>query len=344
MSIATATQTSTGTWTGHGSRVTGLGACLPEAVFSNEAISQLTDTSDAWIRERTGIHQRAYSNGTVAELAGEAARIALERAEVPASDVDLVIVATATHELPFPSAACLVQARLGAPARIAFDVGAACSGFVYGLAIADGLLHSGAAKRALVVGAERLSRLLDPQDRSTCVLFGDGAGAVVLESARAEGAGLRSFSLGADGAQGGILYMEEPATPEFAPVAEPAPLHGRAGIRMNGQVVFRLAARHLYDSSMQALSAAGLEPADVDLLVPHQANERIMRSLGRGLEIPDERIFSNIDDCANTSAASIPLALEQAWREGRVKGGDTLLLSAFGAGLTWGSAVMEWSL
>jgi 3-oxoacyl-[acyl-carrier-protein] synthase-3 len=310
--------------------ILGTGGYLPAEVLDNEAVAARygLDTSNEWIVERTGIRQRhlAAPGETTGDMGAAAARAALEQAGIDASEVDAIIVATATPDSAFPSTAARVQAKLGVNRGFAFDISAACTGFVYALSVADAMLRSGQARCALVIGAEVFTRLLDWKDRSTCVLFGDGAGAVVMRAvpaAEAEGRGVLSCHLHADGTQGDILSVD-PAT---------------RMVRMTGREVFRHAVSKLASVVDEALDANGLDKADVSWLVPHQANQRIIDAMGRKLGLPPERVVATVDRHANTSAASIPLALAEATRDGRIKPGELVLMEAIGGGLTWGAAL-----
>lgn len=313
------------------SLILGTGGYLPETVLDNEALAARygLDTSDAWIRERTGIRQRhlAAPGESASDMGAAAARAALEQAGLDVGAVDAIIVATATPDAAFPSTAARLQAKLGISRGFAFDVSAACAGFVYALSIADSMLRTGQARCALVVGAEVFSRLMDWTDRGTCVLFGDGAGAVVLQANETPGdRGLLSCHLHADGRHGDILYVEQEA----------------GLLRMTGREVFRHAVSKLAAAVDEALAANGLDKSDVSWLVPHQANARIIDAMGRKLGLPPERVVVTVDRHANTSAASIPLALAEATRDGRVQRGDLILMEAIGGGLTWGAALARY--
>jgi 3-oxoacyl-[acyl-carrier-protein] synthase-3 len=314
----------------------GIGAYLPERVVSNEELAQRVETSDAWIRERTGIRQRhlAAPHETCAFMATAAARAALADAGVAAAEVDGIIVATATPDQAFPAAAVRVQAALGT-GGFGFDLSAACSGFIYALSVADGMIRAGQARCMLVIGSEVYSRIMNWEDRGTCVLFGDGAGAVLLRAAPATGEeaepGILSTHLHAQGDLGDILYVD-------GAVGQPdKPGH----LVMKGNEVFRHAVAKLAGAVTEALEANGLSHSDVDWLVPHQANLRIIEAIGRRLQLPPERVVVTVDRHANTSAASIPLALAHAWSDGRIKRGDLVLMEALGGGLTWGSALVR---
>ncbi len=308
-----------------GTRIAGTGVYLPKSLMTNFDLEKLVDTSDEWITTRTGIKERRIAKEeSVLDMAVSASIDALESSGVKAEDVDVVIVATLTPEKGFPSTACLLQAKLGVKGGYAFDLSAACSGFLYSLEVADGLLRSGKVKKVLVVGAEKLSEIVDWKDRSTCVLFGDGAGAVVLEWSETESELLasRMFS---DGSLWDILYAEKCGY-----------------IKMKGRELFKVAVRNMEDACRRVLEEAGVSPEDVDLVVPHQANVRIIKALAEKLGIPDEKVFINIDRYGNTSAASIPIALHEAIKEGRLKRGDLVLMTAMGGGLTWGAALMRY--
>jgi 3-oxoacyl-[acyl-carrier-protein] synthase-3 len=316
------------------SAVTGVGAYLPDNIVTNDQLAETVDTSDAWIVERTGIRQRhkVADDQPVSDLAFRAAQQALERAGKTAADVDLIIVATTTPDMTFPATATIVQRKLGAPVGIAFDVQAVCSGFVYALALADRLIASGMARNALVVGAEIYSRILDWSDRGTCVLFGDGAGAVVLVPSDAPG--ILSAHLHADGRYKDMLCV-------------PGQVHngkvtGRPFLHMDGPAVFKFAVRVLADVAHEALDANGMTAADVDWMIPHQANVRIMDATAKKLGMKAEHVVSTVDVHANTSAASIPLALDVAVRDGRIRTGQHLLLLGVGGGFTWGSVLLRW--
>ena len=321
-------------------RIAGTGSFLPPKRLSNDDLArqlaaQRVETSDQWIVERTGIRARRFAADDVAcsDLALAAARSALEAAACRPEDVDLIIVATSTPDMVFPSTACILQAKLGiVHGCAAFDVQAVCSGFVYGLTVADAMIKSGAARRALVVGAEIFSRILDFTDRTTCVLFGDGAGAVVLEASDAPG--LLASELHADGRHVGILCV--PGSVSGGKVS------GDPLLKMDGQAVFKLAIGVLGDVARAVLAKAGRSEADIDWLIPHQANLRIMQGTARKLKLPMEKLIVTVDEHGNTSAASIPLALDQGVRSGRIARGDTLLLEGVGGGFTWGAVLLDY--
>jgi len=317
--------------------VTGVGAYLPPGIVANEDLSKVVDTSDEWIIERTGIRQRhkAADDQAVSDLAVEAAKQALERAGKSAADVDLIIVATTTPDLTFPATAAIVQRKLGAGVGIAFDVQAVCSGFVYALSVADGFVARGHAKCALVIGAETMTRLMDWTDRGTCVLFGDGAGAVVLEPGEGQGTtadrGMLGFALRADGTKQDLLYVDGgPSTT------------GTVGkLRMLGNQVFKHAVINISEAIFAAAEKAGVTVPEVDWFIPHQANQRILQGVANRCGIDEEKVISTVALHANTSAASIPLAFAHGVADGRIKPGDLLLLEAMGGGLTWGACVLR---
>lgn len=318
-----------------GSRLLGTGSALPRRVVTNAELAQKVDTSDEWIVARTGIRQRhiAGPDETTSTLAIAAARAALADAGVEASSIGLIILATATPDNTFPATATKVQAALGCQGGVAFDVAAVCSGFLYALATADSLLRTGMARRALVIGAETFSRILDWEDRTTCVLFGDGAGAVVLEapSGQSEGVGILATRLHADGDQHDLLYVD----------GGPSTTQTVGHVRMRGQEVFRHAVVNLSDVLKEVLEDTGLSPQDLDWVVPHQANARILDATARKLGISPEKVVVTVDRHANTSAASVPLALDIARKDGRIKTGDLVMLEAMGGGFTWGASLIR---
>jgi 3-oxoacyl-[acyl-carrier-protein] synthase III len=323
-------------------RIGGWGKYLPERVMPNSELAELVDTSDEWIRARTGIGERriAAPEETTCTLAVQAARLALQRAEVEPDQIDLVIVATCTPDYSnMPATASLVQHALGASRAGAFDMNAVCSGFLYGLATGSQFILNGAYRAVLVIGAEVFTRILDWQDRSTCVLFGDGAGAVVLQPTDKPG-GLLSFVLGSDGSGACSLYV--PAGGSRQPASASTVAERAHYVKMQGRDVFRFATRVLPESVIQALDAASLSTEDVDLLIPHQANTRIIDAAVRRLKLSESAVFSNVERYGNTSAASIPVALCEAIEAGLVHAGSTIVMSGFGAGLSWGSAVWRW--
>jgi 3-oxoacyl-[acyl-carrier-protein] synthase-3 len=313
--------------------VLGVGSALPKRRVDNEELAEQVDTSDQWIVERTGIRSRyvAGEGETTASLAADAARRALEYAGIEATDIDLIVLATATPDQTFPSSATKVQATLGINDCVAFDVHAVCTGFLYALSVADSMLRSGGAKRALVIGAETFSRILDWEDRATCVLFGDGAGALVLGLEEGD-RGILATKLHADGRHNDLLFVDGgPSTT------------GTVGkLRMKGREVFRHAVVNLADVLNEVLAEAGLTSADVDWVVPHQANARILDATARKLGLPAEKVVVTVDRHANTSAASVPLAFDTAVRDGRIQRGDLVVLEAMGGGFTWGAAALRY--
>lgn len=319
------------------SRIRGTGSYLPERVLTNTDIATMVDTNDQWIRERTGIRERriASDDETTCDLAEAAARQALDAAGLQGSDIDLIIVGTTTPDRIYPSTACRLQTRIGAGGCAAFDVQAVCTGFIYALGIADQFIRAGTAHKALVVGADTHSRLLDWQDRTTCVLFGDGAGAVVLE--RAEEPGIYSTHLHADGKHESLLYVEGGTPLGGGKIAA-----GNAYVKMRGNDVFKIAVRTLRALVDEALRANDMQESDIDWLIPHQANLRIIEATARKLNLPWERVVVTVAEHGNTSAASVPLALDTAVRDGRIKRGQNLLLEAFGGGFTWGAALVRY--
>jgi 3-oxoacyl-[acyl-carrier-protein] synthase-3 len=319
------------------SQVAGCGAYLPERVLTNDELARGLETSDEWIRQRTGIGERriAAEGELTSDLAVAAARRALERAGMSGNDLDLIVLATATPDHTFPATATKVQAQLGMKRGAAFDIQAVCSGFVFALAIADNALRLGQARTALVIGAETFSRILDWRDRGTCVLFGDGAGALVLNAVAdsgPRGRGVLSTHLHSDGTQYDILYVD----------GGPSTTGTTGHLRMEGREVFRQAVQHLSEVVEEALAANGLTGADIDWLVPHQANLRIIDAIGKRLRLKPGRTVITIERHANTSAASIPLALDEAVGDGRIQPGDLVLIEALGGGLTWGAALVRW--
>jgi 3-oxoacyl-[acyl-carrier-protein] synthase-3 len=317
--------------------VTGVGGYLPETIVTNHDLAKFVDTSDEWIVERTGIRQRhrAADDQPVSDLATAAAQRALAAAGRTAADVDLIVVATTTPDLTFPATATIVQRKLGAPVGVAFDLQAVCSGFVYALSVADGFVARGRARCALVIGAETMTRLMDWTDRGTCVLFGDGAGAVVLEPGAGRGdtsdRGLLGFALRADGTKQDLLYVDGgPSTT------------GQVGkLRMQGNQVFRHAVVNISEAIHAAAADAGVSVAEVDWFIPHQANQRILEGVARRVGIEEAKVITTVAEHANTSAASIPLALAKAVEDGRIQPGQLLLLEAMGGGLTWGACVIR---
>lgn len=304
--------------------ILGIGSYVPERIVTNYDLERMMDTSDEWIRTRTGIEERRIASDDVntSNMAAEAAKQALEDAGIAAEQIDLILVATVTPDYAFPSVACMVQDQIGAKHAAAMDISAACAGFMYGMVTAQQFIQSGAYKYVLVIGSEKLSKIVDWNDRNTAVLFGDGAGAAVMGPV-SEGRGVLSFELGADGSGGMHLYQDEHIT-------------------MNGREVFKFAVRQMGDSSMRVLEKAGLTKEDVDFLVPHQANIRIMESSRQRLNLPEEKMSTTIRKFGNTSSSSIPLALVEERTNGRIKDGDLIVLVGFGGGLTWGAVALRW--
>lgn len=318
------------------SRIIGTGSHLPAKVLTNDDLTQMVETSDQWIRERTGIEERHVVQGTetTCDLAEAAARQAIEAAGIRPEDIDLIILATTTPDKVFPSTACLLQARLGIRGCPAFDVQAVCSGFIYALSTADQFVRNGAAKRALVIGAETISRIVDWTDRNTCVLFGDGAGAVVLEAS--EEPGILSSHLHADGAYEELLHVPVGISRGFEGAQK-----AETYLQMAGSEVFKMAVNTLGQVVEETLEDNGMDKADIDWLVPHQANIRIIQATARKLRMSMEQVVVTVHKHGNTSAASVPLALDTAVRDGRIQRGQTVLMEAFGGGFTWGSVLVR---
>jgi len=319
------------------SRIIGTGSHLPEKVLTNADLERIVDTNDQWIRERTGIHERRVvgENESTIDLAEGAARNAMSAAGVDKSDIDLIIVATTTPDRVFPSTACLLQQRLDIHGCPAFDVQAVCTGFIYAVGVADSMIRSGAANTALIVGAEAMSRIIDWSDRGTCVLFGDGAGAVVLQAS--EEPGILTTRLHADGAYEELLYVPYGVSTNPDKIRD-----GEAYVQMRGNEVFRVAVKTLGRIVDETLAETGLEKSDIDWLIPHQANIRIINATARKLDLPLERVVVTVDTHGNTSAASVPMALDVAVRDGRIRQDELLLMEAFGGGFTWGSVLVRY--
>jgi 3-oxoacyl-[acyl-carrier-protein] synthase III len=318
------------------SRIIGTGGYLPKNIVTNKDLEKIVDTTDQWIVERTGIRKRhiAEEGEYTCDLAEKAARKAIEMAGLQPEEIDLILVATTTADQVFPSTACLLQARLGIRGPAAFDIQAVCTGFIYALSVADKFIQTGAAKKALVVGAETFSRILDWTDRNTCVLFGDGAGAVVVEASSEPG--IISTHLHADGAYENLLRVPTGVSRGYDTLRE-----GGAFVEMRGNEVFKVAVTTLGRIVDETLAANGMRKSDIDWLIPHQANIRIINATARKLQTPMERVVVTVEDHGNTSAASVPLALDVAVRDGRVKRGETILMEAFGGGFTWGSVLAK---
>lgn len=327
----------------HPVAILGTGSYAPEKVLTNAELSRTVDTSDEWILTRTGIRERRIAGGheQTSDMAARAGAAAMRAAGIQPQDIDAVIVATMTGDLPFPATACLVQEKLGLPKCTAFDVQAACTGFIYGLEVAAALVQSGGHRHVLLIGAEKLSSIIDWKDRSTCVLFGDAAGAVVLGRSPTKDAGLLGVKTGADGSDVHLLY--QPAGGSKHPATADTVAHRQHFLRMNGREVFKHAVLVMEKAVTDLLQESGLTIDGVDCLVPHQANRRIIETLAERLGAPLDKVFINLDRYGNTSAASIPLALDEAVRAGRIRPGQTVACVAFGAGLTWGSALMRWT-
>jgi 3-oxoacyl-[acyl-carrier-protein] synthase-3 len=320
--------------------IIGLGAYLPEKVMTNADLEKIVETSDEWIRTRTGISERriAHKEETTSDLAAHAARMALKDAKLEPEDIELIILATITPDMPFPATSCFVQAKLGAKNAACFDINAACSGFIHELTIAQQFIETGMYKRILVIGVELLSRFIDWNDRSTCVLFGDGAGAAVI--APVESGGLLSSYLGADGTKSRLLMF--PAGGSVNPASHETVTQGLHFLKMEGNEVFKNAVRVMTDAVNKAIERAGLTTKDIDCIIPHQANRRIIEAVIERVGIASDKAFVNVERYGNMSAASAIVALYEAVKEGRVKKGDKVLMVAFGSGFVWGSCVIEW--
>lgn len=322
-------------------RIIATGSYAPEKKLTNSDLEKMVDTSDEWITERTGIKERriAAEDQSTSDLAFEAAKNALKNAGLKAKDIDIIIVATITPDMLFPSTACFLQHRLGIKNIPAFDISAACSGFIYGLSVADSFIKAGKYKRVLLIGAETLSKFTDWEDRTTCVLFGDGAGAVILEQTEGEN-GIVSTHLYADGSYWDMLNL--PAGGSRSPASKDTVKKRSHYIKMKGNETFRIAVKTLENLVEETLKKNNLKPSQLSVLIPHQANLRIIQATANRLDLSMDRVIVNIDRYGNTSAASIPIALDEAVRTGRVKEGDYILLEAFGGGLTWASALIKW--
>lgn len=322
-------------------RIISTGSYVPENVITNNDLAQLVDTSDEWITERTGIKERRIVNGNqlTSDLAYEAAHLALKRADLKPRDIDLILVATMSGDMVFPSTACFLQHKLGAKKAAAFDLNAACSGFMYGLHVANSLIKSGAHKRILLVGAEVLSKFIDWSDRTTCVLFGDGAGAVVLEGTK-EKHGVYSTHIYSDGSLSDLISL--PGGGSKYPCSRETILKRLHFMKMKGNETFKVAVRTLEQLASHTIGENSLEPSQLSLMIPHQANLRIIQATAKRLGIPEEKVFINIEKYGNTSSASIPIALDEAVQSGKCREGEYILLEAFGGGLTWASALIRW--
>jgi 3-oxoacyl-[acyl-carrier-protein] synthase-3 len=322
-------------------KITATGSYAPERVLRNSELEEMVDTSDKWIMERTGIRERriAAASQTASEMAHEASKRALDSAGLSPSDLDMIIVATVSGDMPFPSTACLLQHKLDIKGIPAFDLNAACSGFVYGLALADSLVRTGGYRRILLVGAEVLSKVTDWEDRTTCVIFGDGAGAVILEGTD-EDRGILATHLHSDGSLGELLSI--PAGGSRLPASRDTVAAKQHFIKMRGNETFKVAVRALESVALETLEKAHVDPSQLSLLIPHQANLRIIQATASRLGLPMDKVMVNVDRYGNTSAASIPIALDEALKGGRIREGDLILLEAFGGGLTWASALIRW--
>ncbi len=322
--------------------IKGTGSYVPEKVVTNDDIAKIVDTSDEWIFERSGIRRRHISeNESASDMALKSATAALQDAGLSASDIDLVIVTTVTPDMMFPSTACLLQAKLGIRNNIpCFDLEAACTGFVYGMEVATSMMQSGKYKNALVVSTERLNPLLNWEDRSTCFLFGDGSGSAVLSYGEETGVGIIGNVLGADGSSTAVLKL--PAGGSLMPTTAQTVADKLHFIQMDGKEIFKNAVRIMQEKALDVLDMCGVKAEEISLLIPHQANIRIIETVAKRLKIPREKVYVNIEEYGNTSSASIPIALNEALKEGRIKSGDYVLLVAFGAGLTWGATLIRW--
>jgi 3-oxoacyl-[acyl-carrier-protein] synthase 3 len=322
--------------------IAGTGSYVPEKVLSNDDLAKFLETSDEWIFERSGIRRRhiARKDETTSDMALAAARNALDNAKISASEIDLVVLTTANPDMMFPSTACLLQAKLGIRNNIpCFDLAAACSGFVYGVEVATRMMQSGLYKNALVVSSEKMSTIVDWEDRSTCVLFGDGAGAVVLSASDEENSGIIGTVLGADGSDTAMLCL--PAGGSLMPTSAETVAKKLHFVKMDGKEVFKHAVKIMQEKALEVLDLCRVSADQISLLIPHQANTRIIQSVAKRLNIPEEKVYVNIENYANTSSASIPIALDEASRTGRIKKGDYVLFVAFGAGLTWGATLVR---
>jgi 3-oxoacyl-[acyl-carrier-protein] synthase-3 len=321
-------------------RILGTGSSAPEKILSNFDLEKIVDTSDEWIRTRTGIVERRIADPDVAtsDMAYEASLRAIEAASIDPADIDGIILGTVTPDYFFPSTACILQSRLGAKNAFGFDLSAGCSGFVYGLQLGKGMIESGDARIILVVGAETMTRIMDFKDRATCVLFGDGAGAAVM--AKSDSPGILSLHLGANGDDWELLHM--PAGGSRIPPSEESVRNRLHYIKMKGNDIFKEAVKAMESAAIEAIRKANITPDEIDLFIPHQANLRIMEAVRRRLDIPPEKVFVNVDKYGNTSSASVPIALDEAVRGGRIKRGDLVLFSVFGAGFTWASGIVRW--
>lgn len=327
---------------GYSVGISGVGSYVPEKILSNEDLSKMVDTSDEWIVERTGIRQRriAGEEQSTGDLGTIAAERALKDANLNPDDIDLIIVATITPDHAFPSTACIIQDNIKATKAAAFDLGAGCTGFVYAMVTGASFIQSGIYKRILIIGSETLSKVVDWEDRATCILFGDGAGACVLERCE-DGFGILSSQLGSDGRGGSTLI--QPAGGSRTPATQESVKDRLHYLKMDGKEVFKFAVRAMESSSLETLEKSGIDIEDLDFLVPHQANKRIIDSARKKLKLSEEKVYINLDKYGNMSSASVPVALDEALKNKMIKKGDNVLLVAFGAGLTWGSLIIKWN-
>jgi 3-oxoacyl-[acyl-carrier-protein] synthase-3 len=323
------------------SRILSTGSFLPDRVITNFDLEKMVDTSDEWITERTGIKERriATPGQAASDLAYEASKIALQRAEISAVDIDTIIVGTISGDMPFPSTACFLQDKLGASNAVAFDINAACSGFLFALYVADSFIKSGLKNRILIVGTEILSQITDWDDRTTCVLFGDGAGAAVVVPSY-DDHGILSAHIHSDGKMWDLINV--PGGGSRNPASSDSINQRLHYIKMKGNETFKIAVRTLEDVALKTLEQNNLDPSELNLLIPHQANQRIIQATAERLKLPPEKVFMNLDKYGNTSAGSIPIALDEALQTGKIREGDYILLEAFGGGLTWASALIKW--
>jgi 3-oxoacyl-[acyl-carrier-protein] synthase-3 len=322
--------------------ITGTGSYTPAKVLTNDDMSKIVDTSDEWIRTRSGISERCFAaeGEATSDMAAAAAEKAISASGIDRRDIDLIIVATMTPDMPFPSTACILQSKLGLGNITAFDIQAACSGFIYALNTGSNMLRSGAYKKALIIGAEKMSSILDFEDRTTCVLFGDAASAIILEASGTPNVGVLGSITGSDGSDPSLLH--QPAGGSTIPSSQESVDARQHFIKMNGKEIFKQAVRVMGQVSNDILDQYSLMSDQIDLVIPHQANMRIIESLAKRMKLPMEKFHNNLDRFGNTSAASIGLALDEAYRKGRIQSGDLILLVAFGAGLTWGASLIKW--
>lgn len=321
-------------------RIISTGTSIPKKIISNSDLEKIVDTNDEWITARTGIKERrvADENHASSDLGVEASLKAIERASLDPKDIDVIIVGTITPDYIFPSTACLIQERIGASNAYAFDISAGCSGYLYALQVAKSLMDGDSAETILVIGTETMTRVLDYQDRGTCILFGDGAGATILQ--KSDKQGILSICLGSDGGGWDLLY--QPGGGSKMPPTEQSIKDRMHYLKMNGKEVFKMAVKSMGNASVEAIEKAGIKAEDIDIFIAHQANYRIMDAVRKRINLPIEKVFMNISKYGNTSSASVPIALDEALEEGRIKEGDLVLFSAFGAGFTWGASVIQW--